>query len=408
MSSPLRWKILLGVMLGVLPFAAIIFTTVVRIAPLAAVPLPLSVAAVVTFCVYQARLYKDDSGITFYGKYGHTPAAYVLWSLMYTACIVMAGVATVFHFPGIGNHYVSTRSALYPFITEGVCADASNAVGTCSPALCNATVAGDIDFHNTFCATHPETCRGRRTSYDWALANCYGTCGCEGVFDPVYQTADGSQFECERTETCYQSRNFNIFWVYVQHPRWIEMHVVTGVYIMIFGPLQFLESIRTSRNYQFHRWNGRFLLLCVIPNLISAAALTTIGLVDDSLGPHMYSKVFRVGLGLMICFTVVYGGCGLYFIRQNNVKKHGEFMIRLMSCWFSIPFFRMLIPFYEAFLGARWTFSASGFCWVLVFVVTEVYIQKSERFVQPSHLTETAAGASRTTKGAGTATCGPR
>lgn len=402
MPSPLLCNIFLGVILGALPFAAILFTTVFRIPPLAALPLPLTIAAVAATCIYEARRYKDEMGVTFYGKYGHTPAVYLLWTLMYTACVAVAGVAIVFHFPGIGDHYVAKSAAVYPFITEGSCVDASSALGICSPALCNATIAGDIEFQRTFCAAHPQTCRGRRTSYDWALSNCYGTCGCKGVFDPVYQTADGSLFECERTETCYQSRRFNIFWVYVRHPRVVEIHVVTGVYIMLFGPWQFLEIIRKSHNFKFHRWNGRILLLFLIPNQISAAALSTIGLTNDSLGPHMYSKVFRVGLGLMIFFTIVYGSCGFYFIRNNNVKKHGEFMIRLMACWFSIPFFRMLIPFWEAFLGARWTFAASGFCWVFTFVAAEVYIQRSERFVQPSHLGEATVGASSNANGAGT------
>merc|ERR1712032_540559 len=115
---------------------------------------------------------------------------------------------------------------------------------------------------------------------------------------------------------------------------------------MLFGPLQFLKQVRQWHNFKFHKWNGRILLLLLIPNQISAVAMASIGVADEDLGSHTYAKVFRVGLGLMSMFTVFYGSCAFYFIRRKDVKRHGEFMMRLMSCWFTIPFFRMMVPFF--------------------------------------------------------------
>merc|ERR1712216_446506 len=298
-------------------------------------------------------------------------------------CIAIAGMATVVHFPGWGSHYVPKGTPLYHYIMEGTCVDGGDA-HLCTPSLCNATIAGEVSFESSFCSEHPSTCKGKRTSYAWSLSNCQHSCGCTDIFDPTYQSAEGFDPKCQKTETCYQSRKFNIMWVYVRYPELIEVHVVTGVPMMLSGPLQFLKNIRQWKDFRFHRWNGRILLLLLIPNQISAVALA-IGLTNDHLGPHDYSKVFRVGLALMAFFTLLYGGCGFYFIRRKDIKRHGEFMMRLMSCWFSIPFFRMMIPFFEAFFGVRWSFAASGWCWVVSFIVTEVYIQKSQRFVQPSN-----------------------
>ena len=203
------------------------------------------------------------------------------------------------------------------------------------------TRTGNQTFASTFCQQNPGACvssYGKAISaYDYAIKNCWGTCGCSGPFDPAAQfAAERASFACERTGTCTIRRDLtNVNWVYIKLPSVIEAHVVSGMWIMFLGPLQLLSRVRKWREYKLHRYNGRALLLAVIPNQVSALWLAIAGISDDHIGPHMYTKVFRAGLGVLVAFTVVFASLGYYYIRQRNIKKHGEFMIRLMACWFS-------------------------------------------------------------------------
>lgn len=80
-------------------------------------------------------------------------------------------------------------------------------------------------------------------------------------------------------------------------------------------------------------------------------------------------------------FTVVFAGAGFYYIRNRDVRRHGEMMIRLLACWFSIPFFRMTLPFYRAFAGPQWAFAVGGWvCYIVPLCVAELYIRYSGRF----------------------------
>jgi len=379
----------LGALLGALPFVGAVFP-VIGMPALGALPAPLCLLGVVLLSYRLAKRHEDPTGLTWYGKYGMGPGAYVLFGFMYAACIGVAGFATVVHFPVWGSHYVRPGNAVYHYATEGVCVDrhhfAPETPNLCTQALCNATLAGDVEFERGFCNEHPETCK-RRTSYDWAIMSCMQTCGCEGIFNPVYQTAEGSTFKCLDTETCSQSRNFNVYWMYLRYPSLIEIHVVTGVPMMLLAPLQFLKQARHWKSFKFHRINGRCLLALILPNQASALVISLFGLVEDeSTGGHLYTKVFRAGLTVMIGATFVFAGCAFFYIKaKRDVERHGEFMIRLMTFWFSIPFFRMLVPFFEAFVGARWAFALGGWAWVPTAAVAEVYIRRSERFVQPSN-----------------------
>lgn len=289
------------------------------------------------------------------------------------------------------NHYVESGSPWDVYIREGVCIDHPTKVrGRCSQGLCNATRAGDNDFADNFCRMHPDTCVGRLkiNSLDWAMDNCLGSCGCHednDPFNPVATTSPDVSFKCDKKDSClFRQRRHMIFFTYIRAPALIETHVVTGFFLMVFVPFQFLKVIRQWRNELFHRWNGRVMVFLVIPNQISAAAVSVVGLADSK--SHVYTKIFRIGLLVMVCVTVFCVSVAYYYIRFNkNTCKHGEYMIRAMALWFSIPVFRMMLPFNEAIVGARWTFAVTGWlCWLVPLAFAEVYIRKSDRFAQDS------------------------
>ena len=366
-------------------------------AAILSLPLLLALAGMSAVTWQQAKANEAPGAakVTQHGRFGASPAALTAWVFAYTACVAMAGVAFILHFPGVGKHYLFSGedSALYTYIVDGRCVDDRRGLadGYCAPILCNMTRAGNQTFAHEFCQRHPDACvnlKGKTiTAYDYAIANCAGTCGCCGPFDPAsHFAADATELECERTSTCSIRRDIpNIGWVYTKFDYVIETHVVTGMWIMVLGPLQLLSRVRKWRQYQFHRYNGRVLLLAVIPNQASGLWLAIVGITDDHLGPHMYTKVFRAGFLLLVVFTVVFAGFGYYYIRpqSRDVKKHGEYMIRLVACWLSVPFFRMLVPVARAFVGPHWAFAvAAWLCYPVPLCSAEAYIRLAGRFVE--------------------------
>jgi len=393
-------SVVLGVTLGFIPFTSFAFALFQFGAASLALPLVFSFASALLISATLAKKYEDPKGVTWYGRYGDTPGGKLTWAFMYTACIILAVVAFFYHFPGVGSHYVDADSPLRIWITDRRCIDDPNrAKDLCTLQLCNATRQGDKAFADLYCEEHPETCISllKITSLDWAMTNCLGTCGCHeerDPFNPMWYTSADITFECDRTSSCtYRRGRTSVSFSYVKYPSLIEIHVATGCIIMLLFPLQYLKRIRMWKNKWFHRMNGRFMVALVVPNQISAFAMAVVGIFDNEVGMHAYTKMFRIGGGLTTIPFAIFVALAVYYVKvKKDIPKHGEFMMRAGAIWFGIPFFRMIMPFFEIFVGSRWTFGVSGWmCFILPLCCTELYIQKSDRFVTPSHVDDKTA-----------------
>jgi len=289
---------------------------------------------------------------------------------------------------------VANTSPLYVYVLEGRCTDHPTNGKFCTQQLCNAVRSGKKEdnqkLSKKFCEETglcvPLLGVG---ALDWAISNCMETCDCKvenDPFNPRENTGTGKTWKCEEEESCdFMKKRGSVPWSYVKYPHWIELHVGTGVFIMFFAPLQFVKGIRMWRDKQFHRWNGRFMVLLFVPNMIGSLGAAIVGIFDSDVGIHLYTHLFRSFLGSAGILSIVFFVCSIYFVKKKDIPRHGEFMMRSMAMWFGIPIFRMLSPFFEFFVGSRWTFPASGFfCFAIPLIMTEVYIRKSNRFVQPA------------------------
>ena len=166
----------------------------------------------------------------------------------------------------------------------------------------------------------------------------------------------------------------------------IELHVVTGVFILCQVLWQFLKAVRQWSEFLLHRWIGRALLLLVVPNQLAISYLETTGLFDSDVSPHSYDKIFKVSLAIPGVIILTCLSLAIYHIKNKDYAKHGEFMMRTMGIWFAIPFVRMIRTAVSSFTGFRDSFPIAGFlCWILPLICAEWYIRNSERFVKPTH-----------------------
>ena len=142
-----------GVAFGLLAFggnaaaAASRWVSGPALAAMLALPLLLALAGVATVARQQAKANEDHGHLpaTLHGRFGNTPAALTIWVFTYTACVAVAGIGAVFHFPGVGNHYnfAGKQSALYTYIVDGECVDdGRRADGHCTATLCNMSRTG--------------------------------------------------------------------------------------------------------------------------------------------------------------------------------------------------------------------------------------------------------------------------
>eukprot|EP00928_Gymnodinium_smaydae_P021307 TRINITY_DN18299_c0_g1_i1.p1 TRINITY_DN18299_c0_g1~~TRINITY_DN18299_c0_g1_i1.p1 ORF type:complete len:435 (+),score=42.50 TRINITY_DN18299_c0_g1_i1:106-1305(+) len=342
--------------------------------------------------VLLARRFADPTGLTWYSRYGDSPAGKLLWSFMLSSCICMAGLAVYRHFPGVGDHGIFMDSPLRTWILERRCVDHATKGDLCTLELCQATRSGNKSFADLFCQAHPATCIGilEMTSLDWAMENCLATCGCDfdrDPFNPFWSTADDVTFECEKTGSCtFRTRLNSWFYPYVKYPSWIEVHIITGTALMLLVPLQHLKAIRMWKSRAFHRWNGRLIVLLAIPNQISAVGTSLTALLDADVELHLYTTLsralFLIGPPLFLLCLVM----AVYYVKvKRDIKRHGEYMMRATAFWFSIPLFRALMPFYAAFVGFRMQFPITVVSiMILPLACTEIYIRKAGRFASVS------------------------
>jgi hypothetical protein len=156
------------------------------------------------------------------------------------------------------------------------------------------------------------------------------------------------------------------------------LHILPAALLIVLMPLQFVSRIRT-RHIAWHRWSGR--LLIVLGFIVGTSALvmsytTPIGGANETAATTLFAILFLLFLAL-----------GFWNIRQRNVARHREWMIRAFGVALGVATTR---PIVGAFFAARrlspHEFFGTAF-WLgftLTLLAAETWIHYSASQSQPS------------------------
>ena len=136
-----------------------------------------------------------------------------------------------------------------------------------------------------------------------------------------------------------------------------------GLFVMLLGPIQFMETIR-KKYINFHRWCGRIFLVSGLFVVASAFAM-------------VFTFPYE-GLTEQLA-TLFFGGIFIYslimayhHIRKKNIIKHRELMIRVFSIGLGIITIRILNGVVQAMSDYTlremfgWTFwGGFGLTWLI-------------------------------------------
>lgn len=144
------------------------------------------------------------------------------------------------------------------------------------------------------------------------------------------------------TETApdYESRH------YLEMPIPIVIHIITGVLLNLFLPLQFASGIRT-RWPQVHRWSGRILALCVVLASVTSLWMNefypAFGGTAKYLGVIVHSVIALVGIAWAI-----------KAVREGRIQRHKIAMMCMTAAILSPSTQRfVIIPMYIALGGVN-------------------------------------------------------
>jgi uncharacterized membrane protein len=161
--------------------------------------------------------------------------------------------------------------------------------------------------------------------------------------------------------------------IFARYPILTLIHILPALLFLTLGPLQFSPTFR-DRHLQWHRWNGRVLLVCGVvvgsSALIMSFGMPAIGGVNQAAATTLFALFFLFALGK-----------AYRHIRRRQIALHREWMIRAFSIGLAVATIRPIIavffatsPFtgltpYEFFGTAFWI----GF--VLHLIAAEAWIQ---------------------------------
>lgn len=152
---------------------------------------------------------------------------------------------------------------------------------------------------------------------------------------------------------------------------WIIAHFTAASTTLFLGPIQFIPYIR-NRFLKFHRLAGKFY---IIGSLISASTVFILLATSYPLPGAIPS------LGLLAIVWIVTTIIAYVSIRQRQLEKHKQFMIRSYVCGFAFVFIRLL-PEINAVTGVFDFIEDSKMqstvyewiCWVYPLMITEFFL----------------------------------
>ena len=169
---------------------------------------------------------------------------------------------------------------------------------------------------------------------------------------------------------------------FANHATLTLAHILPVMLFMVFGPLQFVRSLR-SKYPQIHRWSGRIFLTASAVVGITGLAMAfgkTIGGVDEKAAITLFGTFFLIALGQ-----------ALWYALRREFAQHREWMIRgyaiglavatirpIMGTFFAAALLRGHAPEPKEFFGtAFWI----GF--TLQMIAAEIWIN----YTRPATLT---------------------
>jgi uncharacterized membrane protein len=118
------------------------------------------------------------------------------------------------------------------------------------------------------------------------------------------------------------------------------IHILPGAMFLSLAAFQFVPGIR-QKHLQFHRWSGRALVVTGLVIGVSALVMSfkmNIGGANETAATTFYAIVF------LICLVKAY-----VFIRQRNVVRHREWMIRAYAIGLGVATTRPIVGMFFAF-----------------------------------------------------------
>jgi uncharacterized membrane protein len=127
---------------------------------------------------------------------------------------------------------------------------------------------------------------------------------------------------------------------FARHMALTLVHILPGALFLLLGLFQFMPSIR-NKHLQFHRWSGRVL---VVSGLIVGISALVMSFTLNIGGPNETAATTLFAIVFLICLIKAYR-----FIRQKNVARHREWMIRAYGVGLGVATTRPIVGMFFAF-----------------------------------------------------------
>lgn len=158
--------------------------------------------------------------------------------------------------------------------------------------------------------------------------------------------------------------------VYIAHLGFLMTHIIASMLAILIGPFQFLPGLRKGRLLKFHRWLGRAYLLSILFGGLSGLYMAQFahgGLISE------------LGFGILACLWLYTGYRAYRHIRNKEIDRHREWMIRNYALTFAGVMLRVWVPLSTMGFGADFTTAyviIAWACWVPNLLVAEWIIRR--------------------------------
>lgn len=123
---------------------------------------------------------------------------------------------------------------------------------------------------------------------------------------------------------------------YLERAGWLFTHAFFGISATLLGPFQFISRLR-NKNLKLHRNLGKVYLVSVLISSLTAVYLAFTSEVSIS---------YAIGLFVLAILWLLSGAMAYQLIRNRQIKKHKEWMIRNYVITF---FFILFVSISDAF-----------------------------------------------------------
>jgi uncharacterized membrane protein len=164
------------------------------------------------------------------------------------------------------------------------------------------------------------------------------------------------------------------FGIYESRREWLTVHVLTGIFAIFIGPVQFW--LASNANYRtWHRVMGVTYLMSVA--LSSGSAIYLARHTD-------FGWVFSTGMMALAFAWIATTGLAVVAISQAVIPQHKEWMVRSYVVTLSFVFFEatlQILDFAKIGTTAERMVVASWVSWSVPLLITELFLQGRKIFV---------------------------